>query len=170
MAAVPSYDLYPNLSRRQANFVQRPTRANKQQRDFLAMNLVSSRQRWSNEEDPFWVEQPNEETPPWDLYPAILRRVSITKANPRGTRKIHVNLIPCVTCRSRTLVQNKCVKDYMPWRLMLDYLKFASFGFMVVLIPLFFFSHIVFILNEYIIHIHKYIYSLSFFFFLLMVG
>jgi hypothetical protein len=80
MTATPSYDLYPGLSRRLGNgYVHRPviTRPNKkqQQTNFIFTHTPSSVRRYNQDEDPLF--QPvQQETPSWDLYPAILRNVS----------------------------------------------------------------------------------------------
>jgi hypothetical protein len=86
IAATPDYDLYPSLGRYQSQTPTqcRPKRPNSRPKvDFLAMDFVPCRQqRWQGEDnDPFW--EPEQEastasrgTPAWDLYPAILRRVS----------------------------------------------------------------------------------------------
>jgi hypothetical protein len=85
MSVTPSYDLYPSLCRRLGNgYVHRPprpARSIKQQTNFICMNSTSSRHLYDETQDPLWrpipPAQQENATPPWDLYPAILRNVSI---------------------------------------------------------------------------------------------
>ncbi|KAI8085830.1 uncharacterized protein B0P05DRAFT_24397 [Gilbertella persicaria] len=85
MTAAPSYDLYPGLSRRLVNgHVHRPTRPKRQpkrQAHFLNINnTMHLRRNYNEQEDPLWQPQQQQQgdmTPPWDLYPAILRRVCV---------------------------------------------------------------------------------------------
>ncbi|KAG2203696.1 hypothetical protein INT46_001726 [Mucor plumbeus] len=84
MTAQPSYDLYPSLSRRLGNgYVPRPIRRPKkqqQQTNFISIHGTTSRRSYNVDQDPLWqptIPQIQQETPSWDLYPAILRNASI---------------------------------------------------------------------------------------------
>lgn len=73
----PCYDLYPSLSRRLGNGyiqLQRPTHSS-DDIDFTTIHIPYAK-RLALTEDPFWQTQ--EEEGQWDLYPSILRSVSIT--------------------------------------------------------------------------------------------
>ena len=79
MKTMPSYDLYPALSRRLGNgYVHQPVRPknlSKKQNHFLCINTTNSRRI---QHDPLQLphrEQQQDATPPWDLYPAMLRSV-----------------------------------------------------------------------------------------------
>lgn len=90
--AAPSYDLYPALSRRLGNgYVHRPSLKRHdrlKQLDFAAMNLRTFHRPHPMLDHfaqlPEEAPNPNEHrdqvdsVPPWDLYPLLLRNVSIT--------------------------------------------------------------------------------------------
>ncbi|KAI8390950.1 uncharacterized protein BYT42DRAFT_554989 [Radiomyces spectabilis] len=92
MSAVPSYDLYPALSRRLGNgYVHRPirpVRTKDRQMNFAAMNIAGSRrerhfalaeinwQQLTQQHQRQMIQQEAQDvTPPWDLYPSVLRNV-----------------------------------------------------------------------------------------------
>ncbi|CAO3655508.1 unnamed protein product [Mucor fragilis] len=80
MTAQPNYDLYPSLSRRLGNgYVHRPIRRpqKQQQTNFISIHGTASRSSYDVDQDPLWqpIPQRQQETPSWDLYPAILRNV-----------------------------------------------------------------------------------------------
>lgn len=96
MTATPSFDLYPGLSRRLGNgYVHRPSRPSrplkKQQTNFFSVHMNTTLRRsnptasattaTNRMDDPFWQPQPQplpQEAPSWDLYPSVLRNVSMS--------------------------------------------------------------------------------------------